>query len=189
MGLVGAQVVKWWGDLDHSKERTADIAYALLRTILYGAVDDGLIPTNPGQRIRGAGKPSRRRTVDPLTPAQMQAVADAMPERWRLGVLLSAWCALRSGEMRELRRGDIDLARGIVKVRRAVARAGGETIIGAPKTDAGIRDVTISTPMLPDVCRHLLDFAQIGDNGLLFYDAATGLAVHDGTWRRAWLKA
>jgi len=43
--------------------------------------------------------------------------------------------------------------------------------------------------MLPDVRRQLLDFAQIGDSGLLFYDPATGLTIHDGTWRRAWLKA
>jgi len=187
--LNRAQVVKWWGSLDHTKERTADTTYSLLRTILYGAVDDGLIASNPAQRIRGAGKPSRRRTVDPLTPTQVQAVADAMPDRWRLGVLLGAWCGLRSGEIRELRRGDIDLTRGVVKVRRAVARAGGETIIGVPKTEAGIRDVNIPASILPDVRQHLLDFAQIGDNGLLFYDPATGLTVHDGTWRRAWLKA
>jgi len=187
--LTRAQVVKWWGDLDHTKERTADTAYSLLRTILYGAVDDGLIATNPAQRIRGAGKPSRRRTVDPLNPAQVAAVTDAMPERWRLGVLLGAWCGLRSGEIRELRRGDIDLTRGIVKVRRAVTRANGDVLIGAPKTEAGIRDVTIPSSMLPDVRRHLLEYAQIGDDGLLFYEPVTGHNVHDGTWRRAWLKA
>ena len=187
--LARPQVVRWWGSLDHSKERTADTAYALLRTILYGAVDDGLITSNPAQRIRGAGKPSRRRTVDPLTPAQVAAVAGAMPERWRLGVLLGAWCGLRSGEVRELRRQDIDLTRGVVKVRRSVVRANGEVLVGEPKTEAGIRDVPIPASMMPDVRQHLLDFAQIGDNGLLFYDASTGGNIHDGTWRRAWLKA
>ena len=183
------RVVEWWNKLDHANERTCDLTYSLLRTILYGSVDDGLIASNPAQRIRGAGKPSKRRTVDPLTPAQVQAVADAMPDRWRLGVLFGAWCGLRSGEVRELRRSDVDLTRGVVKIRRAVTRAGGETLIGEPKTDAGVRDVAIPASMLADVRQHLLDFAQIGDNGLLFYDAETGGNVHDGTWRRAWLKA
>ena len=183
------QVVEWWNALDHSCQRTCDLTYSLLRTIMYGAVDDGLISTNPAQRIRGAGKPSRRRTVDPLTPEQVQSVADAMPERWRLGVLLGAWCGLRSGEVRELRRQDIDLSRGVVKVRRAVTRAGGETLIGEPKTQAGIRDVMIPVSLLPDVRDHMMDFAQTGDDGLLFYDPLSGRNVHDGTWNRAWLKA
>jgi len=63
-------------------------------------------------------------------------------------------------------RDDIDLTRGVVKVRRAVARAGGETIIGPRKTDAGIRDVDISASMLPDVRQHLLDCRlPDGDDG------------------------
>ncbi|MDR1768952.1 MAG: site-specific integrase, partial [Propionibacteriaceae bacterium] len=187
--LTRARVVKWWGELDQTHERTAHSAYALLRTILYAAVDDGLIDTNPAQRIRGAGKPSKRRTVDPLTPAQVQAAADAMPPRWRLGVLLGAWCGLRTGEIRELRRKDIDLKRRVVKVRRGVTRAGGQIVIGEPKTEAGIRDVGIPASMLDDVRRHLNEYTQLGDDGLLFYDTVTGLNVHDSSWRRAWLRA
>jgi integrase len=55
--------------------------------------------------------------------------------------LLVAWCAMRFGELAELRRGDIDLRTNRVKIRRAVVRAGGQVIVGLPKTDAGIRDV------------------------------------------------
>ncbi|MDR0283913.1 MAG: site-specific integrase [Propionibacteriaceae bacterium] len=187
--LDRARVVAWWNGLDHSNERTCDLTYSLLRTVLFGAVDDGLVESNPAQRVRGAGKPSKRRTVDPLTPEQVAAVADGMPERWRLGVLLGAWCGLRSGEVRELRRKDIDVVRGLVKVRRAVTRASGVTLIGEPKTEAGVRDVPIPSAMLGDVRRHLLDYTQLGDEGLLFYDLSTGGSVHDSTWRRSWLKA
>ncbi|MDR0283907.1 MAG: tyrosine-type recombinase/integrase [Propionibacteriaceae bacterium] len=90
---------------------------------------------------------------------------------------------------RELRRKDINVVRGLVKVRRAVTRANGVTLIGEPKTEAGVRDVPIPSAMLGDVRRHLLDYFQLGDEGLLFYDLSTGGSVHDLTWRRSRLKA
>ena len=43
-----------------------------------------------------------------------------MPERLRLAVHLGAWCALRYGEVAELRRSDIDVKNGIIHVRRGV---------------------------------------------------------------------
>ncbi len=45
-----------------------------------------------------------------------------MPARYRLMVLLAAWCALRFGELAELRRSDVDVKNGVVHVRRGVAR-------------------------------------------------------------------
>ena len=32
-----------------------------------------------------------------------------LPDKYRLMALLAAWCAMRFGELAELRRGDIDL--------------------------------------------------------------------------------
>ena len=37
-----------------------------------------------------------------------------MPERYRLMVLLAAWCGLRFGELTELRRDDVDLTNGVL---------------------------------------------------------------------------
>ena len=37
-------------------------------------------------------------------------------------VLLASWCALRFGELTELRRGDVDLEDEVIRVRRAVVR-------------------------------------------------------------------
>ena len=39
-----------------------------------------------------------------------------MPDHLGALVLLCAWCALRVGEVLELRRRDLDLNRGVVKV-------------------------------------------------------------------------
>ena len=52
-------------------------------------------------------------------------------------VLLAAWCAMRFGELTELRRKDIDLTNGVVKIRRAVVRADGETIVGPRRPTPG----------------------------------------------------
>lgn len=137
--LTRAQVNTWWQALPRTTHRrSCDLAYNLLRTLCLAAVEDGLIPASP-VHVRGAGKPSRIRNLEPLTPIEVLAIADAMPPRWRLGVLLGAWCALRSGEIRELRRSDIDLDRATIRVTRRVVRAGTTTHIGAPKTEAAKR--------------------------------------------------
>ena len=51
-----------------------------------------------------------------------------MPERHRLAILLMAWCALRFGEVSELRRRDLVLSgdNPRIKVRRAVVLVGGQ---------------------------------------------------------------
>jgi integrase len=61
--------------------------------------------------------------VRPATLDEMQTIVNELPPRYKLMALLGAWCALRYGELAELRRGDIDLGTGRVKIRRAVVRA------------------------------------------------------------------
>ena len=183
------QVQTWWRTLPLTeRRRSCDLAYQFLRTICLAAVDDGILEANP-VRVRGAGKQSRRRSIDPITPSQVQQIADAMQAEWRLGILLGAWCALRSGEIRELRRKDIDLARDLVKVTRGVVHAGQRTEhVGEPKTEAGIRNVRIPPSMIETVRAHLRDHAQLGPNGLLFWRQDGG-HVTDTEWRAAWLRA
>jgi len=144
--LTRAHVITWWQSLPRdAHRRSCDLAYNLLKTLCLAAVQDGLIEASP-VHVRAAGKPSRARNVEPLTPAEVLAIADAMPPEWRLGVLLGAWCALRSGEVRELRRRDIDLKRGTIRISRGVVRAGTTTYLGPPKTDAGTCTVQMKRP-------------------------------------------
>ena len=62
-----------------------------------------------------------------------------MPQRYRLMVQLAAWCALRFGELTELRRGDVDTKAGELRIRRAVVLVDGRFVVKEPKSDAGIR--------------------------------------------------
>lgn len=149
-------------------------AYSLLRTILGTAVDRGLIVTANPAKVRGGGSTKRVKKVVPASLDQLEAIVTAMPERYRLMPLLAAWCALRFGELTELRRGDVDTKRGVLSIERGVIRAGGEVIVKRPKSDAGTRDVAIPPHLLPMVREHLLKHAEPGKNGLLFPAAGGG---------------
>lgn len=143
-------------------------AYALLRTILGTAVDRGLIITANPAKVRGGGTSQRVKKIKPATLDELEALVLAMPERYRLMALLASWCALRFGELAELRRSDVSVKTGIIHVRRGVVRAAGETIVKKPKSDAGVRDVNIPPHLMPTVREHLLKHAEQGKDGLLF---------------------
>ncbi|GAB3990073.1 tyrosine-type recombinase/integrase [Nocardioides marmoraquaticus] len=162
-------------------------AYSLLRTILGTAAERNLIPFNPA-KIRGAGSTSRVRKVRPLELDELETLVKNLPERYRLAALLSSWCALRFGELAELRRNDIDTKRGVIHVRRGVVRADGETIVKTPKSDAGIRDVAIPPHLMPLVREHQLQHTQPGKDGLLF-PAASGGHLAPSTLYRAFYPA
>jgi integrase len=142
-------------------------AYGLLRTILNTAVADDLIAANPC-RVRGAGQSRRAKKIRPASLDELEAIAAAMPDRYRLLVLLGAWCALRFGELAELRRKDLDLTNGVIHIRRGVVRTRGTRIVGDPKTASSKRDVNIPPHLMPICQTHLASHAQIGRDGLIF---------------------
>jgi len=98
--------------------------YALLKAVMDMAVVDEVIDSNPCW-IRGAASTPRAREIRPATIEELEVIVEAMPERLRALVLLCAWCALRSGEVLELRRRDLDVAAGTVRVVRALSWVGG----------------------------------------------------------------
>jgi integrase len=159
-------------------------AYSLLKSILASAVTEDIIAANPC-RIHGAGNSKRARQIEPATAAELETIIANLPERYRLMALLACWCALRFGELTELRRNDIDLKAGNVMVRRAVVVLNGKIIVGDPKSSAGIRDVAIPPHLLPAVKQHLNDHAEWGREGLLF-PAPTGGHLRNGNFYPTW---
>ena len=64
--------------------------------------------------------------------------------RYRVLVLLAAFASLRWGEVTALRRCDVDIDIGAVRVRAAFAeRSTGQIVLGPPKSRAGRRVVGI----------------------------------------------
>ncbi len=135
------------------------------------AMADDLVDANPC-RIRGAGQTKRRVKIEPASVAELERIVAEVPPRYRLMVLLASWCALRFGELTELRRRDVQGDR--LRVRRGVVHVGGQYAIGAPESDAGVRDVAIPPHLLPVVKGHLLKHTQPGADGLLFPGAGGG---------------
>jgi integrase len=142
-------------------------SYALLRTIMNTAVADDLIAANPC-RVRGAGQSKRVKKVQPASLAELEMIANAVPAKYQLMILLAAWCALRFGELAELRRSDIDVKAGVVHIRRGVVRTKSGRKVKGPKSDAGRRDVAFPPHLLPAVKAHLKEHAVMGRDGLLF---------------------
>ncbi|WP_433187775.1 tyrosine-type recombinase/integrase [Actinoallomurus sp. CA-150999] len=152
-------------------------AYGLLRTIMNTAVADDVISANPC-RVRGAGQSKRAKNIRPATLAELETLVKALPARYRLMALFAAWCALRFGELAELRRSDVDVKNGVIRVRRGVTRTkrSGRKIKG-PKSDAGKRDVAIPPHLMPMLKAHLRDHVAVGGEALLF-PAASDPGAH-----------
>jgi integrase len=173
--ITPAMVREWHAGLrDETGPTMRAHSYALLRTILNTAVADDVIPVNPC-RVRGAGQAKRARTIRAASLGELEALVKALPERYRLMALLAAWCALRFGELAELRRADVDVKAGVVHVRRGVVRADrGERLVKGPKSEAGKRDVAIPPHLIPAVKDHLLNHVAASRDALVFPAASGG---------------
>jgi len=168
VAITPTAVREWFADLRRNTGPTARAhAYGLLRTVLNTAVADELIAANPC-RVRGGGSTKRAKRIKPASLAELEALVDATPERYKLMILMAAWCALRFGELAELRRRDVDVKNRVIHVRRGVTRTKGARIVGNPKSDAGKRDVAIPPHLMPLVQSHFARHAQVGRDGLVF---------------------
>jgi integrase len=184
-------VKQWFDDQDVRYPTARKKAYEVLHVILATASrpDEDtdappLIDSNPA---RLTAKTLNRRPVDsmpkksakvkPASLEELAAIMNALPERYRLMVLIAAWCAPRFGELTELRRKDITIERdkkgkleaGILHISRAVTWPDPDTpIVKEPKSEAGVRDVEIPPHILTFLVDHLDKWAEQGENGLLF---------------------
>jgi integrase len=185
--ITPESVRAWHAVTGSAKPTLRAHAYGLMRSIFGSAVSDRLVVVNPCT-IRGAGNSKRVHKIKPADLTELEAIVKAMPERYRVMVLFASWCALRFGELAELRRGDVDTRAGVLRIRRAVVRAEGQVIVGTPKTDAGTRDVAIPPHLLPMVTEHLLKHTEPGKSGLLF-PARGGGHLAPSTLYRVYYKA
>jgi len=165
--ITPSKVRSWHEALLTDKPAERAHVYALFRTILNTAWREDLIPSNPC-RVQGAGSTRRAKPIRPATLEEVTVIVSELEDRLRPMVLLGAWCALRFGEVTELRRRDLDLRSGIVRVERGVTWLTGAPIVDTPKTDAGRRDVAIPPHLLPVLDRHLAEYVGPGPDALLF---------------------
>lgn len=131
---IGTPAVRRWHvGIARTRPTTAAKAYRLLSSIMRTAVADGLLETNPCQ-VRGAAV--ERAPERPIaTMAEVGELAKLMPPDLRIAVVLAAWCQLRRGEVRGLRRMNGVLYQG---------QQGG-MVVASTSYDCGMTRVRLST--------------------------------------------
>lgn len=160
-------VRNWYASMDASKPTKRARAYGVMRAIMASAYSEDLIDANPC-RVPGGGNARRRHEVRPASLAELAAIREELPERYRSMLDLAAWCALRFGELTELRRADVDLEAGVIRVRRAVTRVGSEYVVGDPKTTAGARTVHVPANVADALADHMRRRVKPSPDALVF---------------------
>jgi integrase len=139
--------------------------------------------------IRGAGIAARVHKIRPATLDELEIITKEMPAQLQPMILLASWCAMRFGELAELRRMDLDLNDEVIRIRRGVVRVnGGAFRVTTPKSDAGIRDVAIPPHLLPTLEDHLSNYVGKERDSLLF-PAKQGGHLAPATLNRHFYKA
>lgn len=159
-------------------------AYRLLRTVLQTAVEDRFIRRNPCQ-IKGASV-ERSPERPTLTIPQVFAIANGMPPRYRLLVLLATFCSMRWGELAAVTRTDLDGVGGWVHIRHGVVELGdGSLVVGPPKTAAGRRAVAIPANLRAVVLAHLDEFVG-ADRAAFVFAGPKGGPLRRSNFQKHW---
>jgi integrase len=170
-GITADQIRAWHAGIGKTTPTLRAHCYGLLRTILGTAVADAKLAANPCA-IKGAGSTRRVHAIRPASLPELAKLTQAMPDQYAAMILLAAWCALRFGELTELRRQDLDLdpdaGIGVIRVQRAVVRTEDGFQITTPKSDAGVRDVAIPPHLVPLLAEHLAKHVEAEEDSLLF---------------------
>jgi integrase len=192
--INGDDVREWHAAMLTDQPTYRSHAYSLLRTILNTAITDGKRPEANPCTIRGAGNSKRQITIEPATLDEVAKLVEAMPEQYRAMVVLAAWCALRFGELTELRRADINVEDGVIRIRRGVVylRDGSGHLRTTPKSkSAGKRDVHVPPHVMPVLREHLVDHVALGNDALLFpaFKGKGDHHLHQATFQQIFAQA
>lgn len=144
--------------------------FGVLRGVLGVAVSRRYIALNPCDAVKLPSK--RGATKRPnlyLTPPEVRALAESIDAHYRVAVYVSAWCGLRAGELWTLRRDDVNLTTGTLRVDEAIKevtaassvgldsarRLTDSLVIGVPKSEASNRTIKLPTPIRAMLAEHL----------------------------------
>lgn len=152
-------------------------SFTVLRQVLDLAVDIRALSFNPSERTR---LPRRQRfEARFLTADELEQLASTVEARSRAMVLVMAWATLRIGEAIGLRRSDLDLRSGRIRVTNNVVEVGGKLHEGPPKTRAGRRTMTLPPSVVAELRLHI---ARFGGSPYVF-TTVDHEVLHAEDWR------
>ena len=123
------------------------------------------------------------------TVREVEELEEAMPEHLRLIVLLATWCQLRRAELLGLRRSDIDLANGLLRIEQSrTITMRGKSLIKEPKSAAGRRTIAVPGFLTETIRDHLSRFTAPEADALVF-TGVTGVPLTGNVLQVAWQRA
>jgi integrase len=163
VGGVSPEVYqRWINDLAAElAPNTVHRINTVLSAVLRLAVQRRYIAVHPGDAVKLPKKRRSKRKMLFLTPGEVRALAEAIDPHYRVAVYVAAWCGFRAGEQWALKREDVDLQAGTIRVDEAlkevtagskdddlddVVRLSPSLIIGSPKSEASHRTIKVPAP-------------------------------------------
>jgi integrase len=120
-------------------------AYTVLRAVLDTAVRDGALASNPAAVVPPPEVTARE--APHLTPAQVaELLRAAEGTRYAPLFALLVHTGLRRGEALALQWSDVDVEKGLLRVRGTLARVQGRLLVTEPRTAKSRRFVSLSAP-------------------------------------------
>lgn len=157
--------------------------WRIARAVLDSAATSRLIGSPP---IRGVKLPKHEQ-AEPrfLTSDQIEELSEVIDPRYRVLVLAAAYTGCRWGELVGLERDDLDLMRRRLTINRTLSEISGHVSIGAPKTAASRRTITLPAFLCEELAVHLAETP-----GRRVFSAPGGGPLRASNWRsRFWYPA
>jgi integrase len=155
--------------------------HSILRKALKQAVLDGLIPRN----VCDAVKPPKveRKEITPLDRQQAKALIEAASgDRLEALYVLAVHTGMREGELLGLKWEDVDLERGLLRLRHALVREGGKAVLGDLKTPKSRRSIRLTGAATDSLRGHLeRQLAELERTGSLYQPGGLVFATENGT--------
>jgi integrase len=180
-------VTKWSGP---RSPRSVRREYGVLRAVFAFAVANDWLGRSPCRNVHLPALDRSKR--HDLKPEDVDRIAAHVIERYRPMVWLGAVLGLRWSEVVGLRVGRIDLLGRTITVAESVTRGfGGRLVSGPPKSNAGLRTVSLPASLVEMLARHLASagLTAADADAFAFTDVENGVIRYENWRRRIWIPA
>lgn len=166
-------IERWISGMSHEGLSASRIrqAHQVLSSTLGAAVRNQMLSTNPAAGVALPRKIQREMLI--ATPSEIDAIADAMPERYGTLVYVLGYCGLRIGEAIALRRRRVNLLLGELTVAESATEVHGALVFGETKNRTR-RLVAVPHFLGRRLERHLEEFTAASAESLVFTSTGGG---------------
>ena len=170
-----SEVQSWVKRLsDQLSPGTVEVVFRYFASVCRSAVRDRLIAFNLCEGIKLPKSEAVR--IVPLETAEVRALIDAMPDRYRAAAVLGAGAGLRQGEIFGLTADRVDFPRRTLTVdRQLLTVTNRPPFLGPPKTAASVRRIPISETVLFSLSEHIASFPPAPEGFLFTTEGGTPL--------------